>query len=86
VAKTPPPEVPRGELTPAALGLWFTRFRVWAAEMAARTLALESGTSSAGVAGDGAALHSFMHHRRERLVELARGRRPHRAERRRAPR
>jgi hypothetical protein len=59
MATTPPPEVPRGLLTPEALGLWFTRFSAWSKEMAARTLALE-GVTSSGV-GDGAALHSFMH-------------------------
>lgn len=37
-----PPEVPRGPLTDEAVGLWFTRFKAWSADMAARTLALEN--------------------------------------------
>jgi hypothetical protein len=62
VAKTPPPEVPRGELTPAALGLWFTRFRVWAADQAARVLALESVPAAvAAVVSDGTDFSSYRH-------------------------
>lgn len=33
MARTAPPEVPRGDLTDQALGLWFTRFKAWAAEL-----------------------------------------------------
>lgn len=59
MARTPTPEVPRGDLTPEALGLWFTRFKPWAAETMARLLALE--TAQAPASADGTDFSSYRH-------------------------
>jgi hypothetical protein len=61
VAKVPPPEVPRGALTPEALGLWFTKFKSWAPDLVARVLALETAPAAVAAAADGTDFGAYRH-------------------------
>ena len=62
MASLPAPEVPRGELTPQALGVWFTKFSVWMKDRDRRLVALEGGSSGAGSSGaDGTDWGSYRH-------------------------
>lgn len=69
MARTPPPEVPRGDLTPEALGLWFTRFKAWAKELQDHQVTAEADIAAlevitgvvAPAAADGTDFGSFRH-------------------------
>lgn len=68
MARTPPPEVPRGRLDEAALGLWFTRYKAWSAELQkerlsvdARLVALEGGDTAVASSADGTDFGSYRH-------------------------
>jgi hypothetical protein len=61
VSVTPPPEVPRGELTPEALGLFLTKFSVWSKDVARRVQTLEDEPDAAAAADDGTDWSSYLH-------------------------